>query len=119
MIQEFEESGRRVVIFAYDLGPSKDPKPDLGRRRARWFEARGGSGGAALPLVMVQGGLEITSSGHRDFRAKYSAMIEAAAKEPPAAEVSARYRREGGGLRVGVDLKNTGAAALDPAGGAA
>jgi hypothetical protein len=68
---------------------------------------------------MVQGGLEVTSAGHRDFRAKYAEMIEAAAEEPPAAEVAAEYRREGRGLRVGVEVKNTGRAALDPAGGAA
>jgi len=115
MIPDYERNGRPVVIVEQNLDGKAG---DVAGRRSRFFEEygrRGGGSSVGTPMVLIDGGHDITFGAKGDYRAEYGSMIEASLGRPPTAELGAYWRRIGTDMvELQLDLTNHGAGALDP-----
>jgi hypothetical protein len=82
----------------------------LGNRIDRWWEARNGET-CGVPWVIVDSGFRVTC-GAEDFASVYHKLVDAALANPPAAAVSATYRRADPALDVTVEVTNHSPVAL-------
>src|SRR5512136_2137378 len=67
-------------------------------RYGRWWDAYGGSS-AALPMIMVDSGHQI-SNGPLDYYNAYKAMVDSELRRPAEARIEAYFRRVGDHIRV-------------------
>ncbi len=87
----------------------------LGNRRDRWFASYTGPSTIYLPLVMVDGGHQMSNGDLADFAGTYRRLIDAERPRPPLATIEAYTRRVDGRVRAYVRLHNLSGATLDSA----
>ncbi len=94
-----------VVFLEEDV--SKNPPYN---RYGRWWDAYGGSS-AALPMIMVNSGHQI-SNGPLDYYNAYKAMVDSELRRPAEARIEAYFRRVGDHVRIYGSLTNLSSATL-------
>lgn len=98
-------TGQPVVFLEYNA--------DAGfRREERWWAASNSSS-VTLPMVMSNGGYQI-SSGFEDFHTRYTAMVDTALARPPQAALAVTGQRERDTLSYSVQVTNLSGITLGP-----
>jgi hypothetical protein len=101
-----EYAGKNAVFIEYDVDAAPPSRSSL------WWRAHGG-GTAALPLVMVDSGNQI-SSVYLNFYSVYKTIVDTALARPAAAEMRSYWWREDNHISAHVEVTNRSGVTLSP-----
>jgi thiol-disulfide isomerase/thioredoxin len=108
LAEEYAQAGRRVVFVEYSSAST------LGNRLDRWYEACPVWQSCYLPLELVDSGWR-WACGPKDHLAVYRSLVDEALANPPRAELTATYKREGDDLDMRIRAVNRSGRSLGPA----